>query len=174
MRSHVSPQWFEALLMLMCTVHRRMKEEWWERTKIMMCLMFPCLLFAPLLLLPPACHSYSSKRLSLNPGCSSCLLLYWISSCCLLFRSVNIDKLASAASSWQVEAASYLCVFLCFSLSLLLAWSLQRKAPSLDSPSSHTYPCRLTHTLPFLSSPSLEVANAMLMIIYHISGPVGF
>lgn len=131
---------------------------------------------AELLLLSPGCHSYSSTRLSFSPGCSRCLLLNRLSSrCCFsgqereyLHGDISCLQLSSAGSGFLV------CVCLCFSLSLLPAWSLQRKAPSFESPSSHTYPCRRTHTLPFLSSPSAEVANTTPSIIHNILGPGGF
>lgn len=130
---------------------------------------------AELLLLSPGCHSYSWKRLSFNPRCSGCLLLNQLSShgCS---SGQEREYLHGGISCLQLaNGSSFLfCVCLCFSLSLLPAWSLQRKAPSSESPSSHTHPCRRTHTLPFLSSPSVEAADTTLSKIYNSLGPGGF
>lgn len=122
LRSRVSPQWFEALAMLMCAVHRRMKEGWWQGANIMVCVRFPCL---PLM--PSVPHAYPSYHYhhrgvilahlivfhSIQEAPAACSSIY-VHTAGFLFRGADFDTVTSAAFSWRMEAASHLVSFFAF------------------------------------------------------------
>lgn len=173
MRSHVSPQWFKALLMLMCAVHRRMKEGWWQGTKIMMCVRFPCssltrtratIIITRVSFLLIKMSFIQSRRPQL-PALESAKTA---NTAGFLFRSVNIDTVTSAASSGRMEAASYLVFFFAFHSPCCWPGVCREKLHHFSLlPATLTLAGALTHTLPFLSSPSAE-ADTTLTIIYNI------